>query len=750
MAGVLAGCAALTGWAVSPYALLLFAPLVLLVLRPLVRSDERWVWGAAAFGAAVSTAAQLGAVSSWDGTPGSVVRALAAHQGLAVLTLAGHPFLYAAQMGLLRRRVTQLLPSAWIDGAHTGVLLAAVCNAVLLEPVRAATGLGTLGAVALVGRPAMDLLLLSVAAATCSILGRRRERRAVLLLAAFAVMTLSDVLGVVHLCGVLDGGLLAPAVAAGHLLALALLAAAAWQRGGDGVARVVVAWSAMVAPLVMLAISAVLLGVDHHHRLPAPTSQLALLGLVGVGVKVGMVFREVLRLAGSRDLALTDELTGLPNRRALAAALARATSDDRPSSLLLFDLDHFKDVNDSHGHAHGDDLLREVARRVPRSLPPGGLPVRLGGDEFAVLLPGSGLVEAERIAADVLDGLARPLDLHSVPTRIHASIGVAGWPFPARQVLPPEHDDAAGELLRRADAAMYVAKRAGGGTARYDENADRAARSRRLLAHELQAGIGAGQLETHYQPQVDVRTGRATGMEALVRWRHAARGLLAPAAFLDLAEQNGLMAGITSTVLHQAAHAAVTWQRPGRPLRVSVNLATECLLNPDLPALVAQVLAATGLDPQLLVLEITETTLMQDPRRSRETIAELLRLGTSVSIDDYGTGYSSLAYLQDLPAAELKLDRAFTQRLGHDTRTASIIKSTTDLAHSLGLRMLVEGVEDAATLARLAELGVDETQGFHHSRPLPAEEVLPWLGRQEPQVASPLRGAERRTPAPST
>jgi len=367
-------------------------------------------------------------------------------------------------------------------------------------------------------------------------------------------------------------------------------------------------------------------------------------------------------------------------------------------------------------------------------VPAQALLVRLGGDEFAIVLPRSGLPAAEAVARDVLAGLARPLRLHAVAMTIHASIGVAGWPFrepAAPDGVAPEREDAPGELLRRADAAMYVAKRAGGGTARYDETADRRARERRLLANELEVGILTGQLETHYQPQVDVRSSRVTGMEALVRWRHPQQGLLAPAAFLALAEQHGYMAELTATVLHQAAHDAVQWARRGWPLRVSVNLSTSCLLDPDLPSLIARVLTSTGLDPALLVLEITETTLMQDPRRSRETIARLLRLGTSVSIDDYGTGYSSLAYLQDLPAAELKLDRAFTERLGSDPRTAAIIKSTTDLAHSLGLRMLVEGVEDAATLARLAELGVDETQGYHHARPMPAQDVLPWLAHLE-------------------
>ncbi|WP_432575205.1 EAL domain-containing protein, partial [Kineococcus sp. SYSU DK005] len=277
--------------------------------------------------------------------------------------------------------------------------------------------------------------------------------------------------------------------------------------------------------------------------------------------------------------------------------------------------------------------------------------------------------------------------------------------------------------------AMYVAKRGGGGLARYDEASGQAARQRLQRVGELRAGIAAGELVPYYQPQVDVRTGAVVGVEALVRWAHPQRGVLAPVEFVELAEAHGMMAELTTAVLRQAAEQAASWHAAGFPVRVAVNLATSCLVNPALVPLVDEVIATSGLDATALVLEITETTLMSDPRRSRATIEALLVRGVSVSIDDYGTGYSSLAYLQDLPAVELKLDRAFTLRLsgeaqagatGEPGRTASIIAGTVELAHSLGMRLLVEGVEDATTLRRLGELGVDETQGYHHARPMPA------------------------------
>ncbi|ABS01831.1 diguanylate cyclase/phosphodiesterase [Kineococcus radiotolerans SRS30216 = ATCC BAA-149] len=732
----------LSPWALPTYVVLLGGLLVALAARPLVRPEGRRVWGAFGAGAAALAGTQLVLLLS-SGQADVTAAALVEHRELALLALLAYPVLYGGQMGLLRRRVRELLPSAWLDGVLTLIALAAAGCAFLVGPVVAATGVGRAAALALVARPALDLLLLSVALATCGILGRRSGARTVLLAAAFGVLTVADTAGVARLCGVLDAPWTGAAVDAGRLTALALVAVAAWSREEEGVAGdVTTGWTSMLTPLVVLTTSCTLLAVDHVHRLPSPTVPLALLGLAGVGAKAAVVFREVLRLADSRRLALTDDLTGLPNRRALAEALRRTTTQDVPATLLLLDLDGFKEVNDTHGHAWGDRLLRLAAERVQPLVPPGGLLARVGGDEFALLLPGD--VPAGDTAARVGAALGEPALVGSRWTSTGSSTGVATWPFTDHDPRTDPGTDPAGELLRRADAAMYVAKRAGGGWASYDDDQDRAARAQRVLAEELASGIAAGQLTAHYQPQVDVRSGRTVGLEALVRWEHPRRGTLAPGAFLDLAESHGLMAEVTGTVLRRAARDAARWHRQGHRLRISVNLATSCLLNPALPLLVEQVLDETGLDPAALVLEITETTLMAEPARSRETIEDLLRLGTSVSIDDYGTGYSSLAYLQDLPAAELKLDRAFTVRLTGDPRTAAIIASTADLAHSLGLRMLVEGVEDAETLRRLAELGVDETQGYHHAQPMPAADVPGWLAAQVP-VPAGARGPRAAT-----
>lgn len=768
-------CGAWHGAAWLIYAACVLAFAVTVAVGPLRWRRDRAVWVSIAVGVLLLSVPQAVLMMSGDGSHSGSLQALGDHAQLAVAGLCGYVGLYVGQILVLRQRVRELLPSVWFDGVHSTTVLAALFAAWVVAPVRSATGLSTLGTVALVGRPMLDLLLFSVALAMCSILGWRSERAVTLMAVAFGLLLVGDGVNVLWMCGVLVGSWWGLAIWLAHLGVLGALGVAALDRGRRSSGRVQVAWSSMASPLAMLLFSGLLLWADRLHQLPAPTTVLALAGLAGVGVKVCMVFGEVLRLGDSHDQALTDELTQLPNRRAFNLALATEAGPGSRSvkvAVMLIDLDRFKEVNDSYGHAYGDALLKEVAVRVAQRLPAEAVLARLGGDEFAVLLPGMGLQEAEFAATEVLRQLGRPLRLGSFFMKIGASIGVASWPldgwsddadlsastghvpvsgFTSQErrggLWSAESADlqvpvsgveqgswlgvGAEELLRRADVAMYSAKRAGGGVARYDAAADERARAEQVLMRELDFGLGAGELMNHYQPQVDIRTGHVTGMEALVRWQHPVRGLLGPGVFLELAEENGFMGALTITVLRQATADAVAWHRAGWPVRISVNLAACCLLDPELPSLVEQIVAEAGLDPTLLVLEITETTLMQDPDRSRETINRLLDLGAAVSIDDYGTGYSSLAYLQDLPASELKLDRSFTQRLSSDPRTGQIIKSTTDLAHSLGLRMLVEGVEDPATLQLLRELGVDESQGYYHARPMPAGEVSVWLQRAE-------------------
>ena len=442
------------------------------------------------------------------------------------------------------------------------------------------------------------------------------------------------------------------------------------------------------------------------------------------GTRLLQLVASLAQLGQSRLEARTDDLTGIANRRALSAALADAATDRRDAALLVVDLDRFKEINDQHGHGVGDEVLRMMAERLRTTLPPDALLGRIGGDEFAVLLLGDASRDVATVAGTVVGLCAGPVETSAGWMSLGSSVGVA----------TSDGTDEGVDLMRRADTAMYVAKRGGGGIAYFDEDADRATRRDRELLDELRwllrpeaSDHDRLQLQVHFQPQLSARTGDVVGVEALVRWRHPQHGMLFPVAFLDLVERHGLMFELTRTVLHRAAGETRRWAALGRRPRLAVNLSTSCLSDPDLLPMVDDVIAEYGMEPSQLTLEITETTLMSDPEGSLDVMRQLAARHIALSIDDYGTGYSSLAYLNDLPAKELKLDRSFTSRVLHDQRTASIIAGTIDLAHGLGLRIVAEGVEDEATLVVLRKLGCDETQGYLHGRPMPPDYFLNWL-----------------------
>ncbi len=411
----------------------------------------------------------------------------------------------------------------------------------------------------------------------------------------------------------------------------------------------------------------------------------------------------------------TDPLTGLANRTALYEDLAvRLTGPGQPFAVLLLDLDRFKEINDSLGHHVGDQLLIEVGQRLRPLLRTQDLFVRLGGDEFAMVVPGDESLPAAR---RLLTALAEPFALDGMLVRVGGSLGVARYPEDARD---------ANALLQRADVAMYVAKSAGGGVSPYDPQQDQHSRERLRTVQQLRAALLADELTVYYQPQCDVATGLAVGAEALVRWQHPTRGVLGPERFLPLVEQAGLMPELTRAVLHQAVTQCVAWRTVGLELGVSVNLSASNLLDEDLTEHVVALLAASGLPPGALTLELTENLLLSDPERCLETLLRLKAAGVWLSIDDYGTGYCSLSYLQSLPVDELKLDRSFLTDLEF-SRNTSIVRSTVDLAHDLGLRVVAEGVEDAAGLDLLRQLQCDTAQGFFLSRPMTAAAMTAWL-----------------------
>jgi len=436
-----------------------------------------------------------------------------------------------------------------------------------------------------------------------------------------------------------------------------------------------------------------------------------------------VLFRLVARASRRlRHQATHDRLTDLPNRVALHHEADRTLAGARRSgalaALLLVDLDRFKEVNDTLGHEQGDQLLIEVAHRLREVLRRSDLLARLGGDEFAVLatLPHRGAVG--EVATRVHAALARPFDIAGVAVELGASIGIA---------LQPDHGDDVSTLLRRADVAMYQAKRAGTGIETYDPERDPYSAERLTLLGELRHGIDNDQLVLHFQPKVALDTGRVIGVEALVRWQHPERGLLGPGDFLGVAERTGMIADVTRWVLDAAVRQCAAWRERGTELPVAINLAAANIVDITLPDAVESTLRRWNVPGELLECEISEDTVMGDPRRATEVLERLRALGVRLSLDDFGTGHSSLSYLKSLPLDEVKIDQSFVTGMAVDPSDAAIVRSTIDLARHLGLDVVAEGVETEDVLEVLVSLDCDVAQGFLLSRPLPADQLDGWL-----------------------
>lgn len=421
--------------------------------------------------------------------------------------------------------------------------------------------------------------------------------------------------------------------------------------------------------------------------------------------------------------ALHDGLTGLPNRVLLGDRLEQAVlAADRDSvglALLVLDLDRFKDVNDTLGHHTGDELLQQVAARLCGLVRASDTVARLGGDEFAIVLPTAGdTLIATRLARTIVQALDQPFTVDGRHVSVGASIGVA---------IYPEHGQDPKTLLRRADVAMYIAKRAGGGHAVYSCEQDANDPERLELVGELRDAIEHDQLVLHYQPKLDLTTGRCVRVEALARWRHPKRGIMPPDQFIPLAEQTGLIRPLTRWVLAAAVRQCRAWHDAGLAMAVAVNLSVRNLHDPELVDYIAELLNTWGVASSWLIVEVTESAVMMDPKRALETLSRIRDMGVDVAIDDFGTGHSSLSYLKHLPVAEIKLDRSFVCDMQVNENDFAIVRSTVELAHQLGLRVVAEGVEDRATWDLLVELRCDMAQGYYMSRPMPASDLQQWL-----------------------
>jgi diguanylate cyclase (GGDEF)-like protein len=437
------------------------------------------------------------------------------------------------------------------------------------------------------------------------------------------------------------------------------------------------------------------------------------------------------RIASQRQHeSLHDDLTGLPNRSFLQLhaerALERAATSRGGIAVMLVDLDHFKDINDTLGHHVGDGLLREVANRLTAALPE--LPIaRLGGDEFAVLVPEVTSRDAVlSLAEQAMTRLREPVVAEGIRLGVHASIGVALYPDDAQDLHT---------LIQRADVALYRAKENRNDVQSYRPDVDPHSIERLSLHGDLHAAVEGPELSMVYQPQVDAGTGRLVGVEALMRWHHPVHGAISPEMFIPLAESSGLIAPMTRRAVRWSL-AAVGELREHRPeISMAVNLSARLLADLDLPQWLARSLEEVGLPCENLTIEVTESTISADPHRAMLVLAQLREMGVRLAIDDFGTGYSSLSYLTRLNPDEIKIDKSFVQHMRTDANSAVIVRSTIELAHSLGLTTVAEGVEDQPTYEVLTALGCDRMQGYHIARPMPAamlhiwSAALPLVGR---------------------
>ena len=474
---------------------------------------------------------------------------------------------------------------------------------------------------------------------------------------------------------------------------------------------------------VLLALAPVVRLVSEHNIRLLPLLLLPVLA----------VYRSATVSLEKEHQAKHDSLTDLPNRRLfrkeLDDAIRRAKRGGKQLAVLLIDLNHFKEINDTLGHHAGDELLKKIGPRILDAVPDGSMVARLGGDEFAVLV--RDLTRSAR-GAEVGEAIVRSLDaafeVDGFALDVEASIGIACF---------PEHGGDPDVLLQHADIAMYVAKAHGTGVEVYDPENDRHSRRRLTLLSDLRRAIAEKQLELYYQPKLDLRTGKVHSVEALVRWDHPEFGRISPDDFVPMAEHTGLIRPLTEFVLEEAVAQARLWADLGHDLPVAVNLSARCLHDADLPVRISTLLDRHGVSPRHLELEITESAIMADATRARRILDVLHKMGLWLAIDDFGTGYSSLAYLQRLPVSEIKVDKSFVTTMTTSQSDRMIVQSTIALASNLGLKVTAEGVETEGVRDQLVAAGCDFLQGYLLSRPLTARDLETWLEAHDRALPAP-------------
>ena len=682
----------------------------LMAWRAIARRRGRWVWAAFAGGLTFFTAGSVlytALVQHFTTVP---------YPSIADFSfLADYPLALVGMILLVRETVPNISKTIWVDGLIAALGVGALEAMLVLSPILH-TNSGHLAAVLTnVAYPFGDLVLVSLVVGVFAVRGWRPGPLWWTLGAGLVIFAGADSIYLLRVAS----GTYVTGTPLDSLWSIAAftMTIAAWQRMGDEIKNSQGISAPNVVPaLFLLSSLGVIVYASAQHGVQLGVVLAGITLVIAIG-RSAYAFRQIRALADSKREARTDDLTQLPNRRLFFERLAVCLEPDPAPhrlAVLMIDLDRFKEINDSLGHHVGDDVLRQLGPRLTAAVRGTGTVARLGGDEFGVVLspildPGAATEVAERVR----EALREPFQLDGMSLRVDASIGIA---------LAPDHGTTPETVLQKADVAMFAAKRAHAPWQIYSAEHDQNARNRLELMEDLRDALRRHEIVLHYQPILDLASGTVTCVEALARWQHPSRGLLAPAVFLGLVTDAGLMVPFTVDVLDQAFVQQTRWTDMGYDLGVSVNISAASLRDEELPDKIAALLAMRDIDPARITLEITEDCFIADPEQAMLILERLRALGVELSIDDYGTGFSSLTYIRRLPVTELKLDRTFLTGAPRDRRAVSVIRSTVDLAHSLGLRIVAEGIENLDALALVDNLGCDAAQGYLMGRPVAASD----------------------------
>lgn len=693
------------------YCAMFVAPILLFALRARVADSTALAWRILTLAAVVWLIAEVGGIVTQNLSP-------AGSLWTQILFLVVSPMMYTALIVLVHRALPTAARETYLDGLIITLAVAAVFS--LIEPQLVATGGDQpVDVVLAVAYPVLDLLQVTLILAAIAVMGSATGPGWWLFLIGSACFWVGDSYWLFWLVRGQDQS--AIAIEMLWPLGMVLLAAGSWMPLRRGRPNNEFGWA---VPVLVTGAAFGLMVYATMHPVPTTTVVLASATVLAGTLRSVWAFRAASTRNQAQLLAQTDELTGLTNRRGLNRIAGESVQGKH--ALLLVDIDRFKQINDTLGHQAGDDILQEVSRRFRSTAAPDVVISRIGGDEFALLLPlGTGISEATVMAEALHASVSTPASATGIELQVELSIGIA---------IAPDHGQTLSALLLSADRAMYRAKREHVSTQVFDPRHSGEAFGNVLMLQELRRGLDRREFVCRYQPQLDVITNEVVSVEALVRWQHPRKGELSAGQFLPMVEQTTLIRPLTDTILEQSLQQLRAWDGLGLDLRMSVNISATNLMDRALPPRVAQLLAEQHIPAQRLTLEITETALSGDEERVRVVLAQLHEIGVQISIDDYGSGYSSLHQIGTLGAEELKLDREFVTGVGERGDLRSILAATVHLAHGLRLRMVAEGVESASDLDQVRLAGCDLAQGFYISHPLRGDSLVEWLGQRAQKV----------------